>query len=153
LCLGSSHQCLSILLVAALFAAQADAIETGNSPAAATNDTLMRPSRNLNVTPYVGGSTLVGNVGLELQYENYGFNIGILISVTPIDNILCGGVRYYFRPRSHSWTIGFGVGVALDEPSPDEELCGPWSGDVPEDWVCNTGSVIDMYIGAGVPTI
>ncbi len=109
----------------------------------------VQTNKNFYITPYLGSSTLVGNFGVEFQYKNYGYNIGILqsIDVVAINNILCGGIRYYFKPSHHSWVISVGGGVVLDELKPDDNLCGPWSGDIPDDWVCETGSVIDMYIG------
>ena len=113
------------------------------------HDVGLQTNKNFHITPYLGSSTLVGNFGVEFQYKNYGYNIGILksIDVVAIDNILCGGIRYYFKPSHHSWVISVGGGVVLDELKPDDNLCGPWSGDIPDDWVCETGIVIDKYIG------
>jgi len=112
-----------------------------------TDDTLQVVSKSIFITPYVGGSTLVGNLGVEFRYKNVGYCIGDLVGVNAIDNIICGGIRYYFKPNRHSWTIGIGGGIALDKPGSNEDLCGPWSGDVPDDWVCGTESVIKSYIG------
>jgi hypothetical protein len=111
------------------------------------NDVSLQTNKNFHITPYLGSSTLVGNFGVEFQYKNYGYNIGIFKDIIAINNSLCGGIRYYFKPYHHSWVIGIGGGITLDEPKPDEDLCGPWSGDIPDDWVCETGSVVDMYVG------
>ena len=94
-----------------------------------TCDSLQTKKKSYYITPYLGGSTLAGNFGIEFQYENYGFNIGLLksIDVVAIDNILCGGIRYYFRPHHHSWVIGVGSGIVLDDLKPDDNLCGEWS--------------------------
>ena len=100
------------------------------------NDTLKTTIKDFYITPFIGSSTLVGNFGIEFQYNNFGYNIGILKSVdeAAIDNILCGGIRYYFKPYHHSWVIGIGGGYVLDELKPN-------------DLESETGSVIDMYIG------
>jgi hypothetical protein len=113
------------------------------------NDTPKAKNRNFYITPYLGSSTLVGNFGIEFQYKNCAYDIGLLrsIDVAAIDNIICGGIRYYFRPHRNSWVIAVGGGVVLDKLKPDDDLCGEWSGDKPDDWVCETGIVIDRYIG------
>ncbi|MFC1573252.1 hypothetical protein ACFL6M_06605, partial [Candidatus Eisenbacteria bacterium] len=109
-------------------------------------DSLQTVAKDFYITPYIGESTLVGNLGLELQHKHMGYNIGIFKNIIAIDNSLCAGVKYYTRPRRHSWVFGIGGGIALDEPGPDEELCGGWSGEIPDDWTCGTGSVVDMYV-------
>ena len=136
--------CISALLIDQSYTQE---LESKSSSDAC--DTLQTRKRSFCITPYLGGSTLVGNFGVEFQYKNYGCNIGLLksIDVAAIDNILCGGIRYYFKPYHHSWLIGVGGGVVLDDLKPDDDLCGQWSGDKPEDWVCETGIVIDKYIG------
>lgn len=123
--------------------------ELGSKSSSNTCDSLQTQKRSFYITPSIGSSTLAGNFGIEFQYKNYGCNIGILksIDVVAIDNILCGGIRYYFKPYHHSWVVGVGGGVVLDELKPDDDLCGEWSGDKPDDWVCKTGIVIDKYIG------
>ena len=108
----------------------------------------VQTNKNFYIIPYLGESTLVGNFGVEFQYKNYGYNIGILksIDVVAIENILCGGIRYYFKPYHHSWIVGLGGGITLDTPKPEEDiLCVGWSSE--KDWECITGSVIDMYFG------
>jgi len=90
--------------------------------------------KDFYITLYLGESTLVGNFGIEFQYKRIGYNIGVFQDIIAIDNSLCGGIRYYFKPHHHSWVIGIGGGIALDEPKPD-------------DWVGEPGSVVDMYIG------
>jgi len=136
--------CISTLLVDQSYAQELEGNLSSN-----TNDSLRTQKKSFYITPYLGSSTLVGNFGIEVQYKNYGYNIGILksIDVNAIDNILCGGIRYYFKPYHHSWVVGIGGGVVLDELKLDDDLCGPWSGDKPDDWVCETGIVIDKYIG------
>ena len=126
---------------------QSYAQELENKSTSDNNDSLRTATKNFYITPYLGSSTLVGNLGIEFQYNNFGYNIGIYKSIVAIDNSLCGGIRYYFKPHHHSWVLGIGGGIALDTPKPDEDLCGDWSGEIPDDWVCKTGSVIDMYIG------
>jgi hypothetical protein len=123
--------------------------ELESESSSSARDSLQTKTKSFYITPYLGGSTLVGNFGIEFQYRNYGLNIGLLksIDVSAIDNILCGGIRYYFKPYHHSWLIGVGGGVVLDELTPEDDLCGEWSGDKPDDWVCETGTVIDKYIG------
>jgi len=136
--------CISTLLVDQSYAQELEGNLSSN-----TNDSLRTQKKSFYITPYLGSSTLVANFGIEVQYKNYGYNIGILksIDVNAIDNILCGGIRYYFKPYHHSWVVGIGGGVVLDELKLDDDLCGPWSGDKPDDWVCETGIVIDKYIG------
>ena len=114
-----------------------------------STDDSLQTNKNFYLTPYLGGSTLVGNFGIEFQYKNYGYNIGILksIDVIAIENILCGGVRYYFKPYHNSLFVSVGGGSVLDKLKSDDNLCGPWAGDKPDDWVCETGIVIDKYIG------
>jgi len=114
-----------------------------------STDDSLQTNKNFYLTPYLGGSTLVGNFGVEFQYKNYGYNIGILqsIDVIAIENILCGGVRYYFKPYHNSLFVSVGGGSVLDKLKSDDNLCGPWAGDKPDDWVCETGIVIDKYIG------
>lgn len=123
--------CISVLFIDQSYARDLESKSTLN-----TNDSLQTKNKNFYIIPYLGSSTLVGNFGIEFQYKNYGYNIGLLksIDVVAIDNILCGGIRYYFKPHHHSWVIGIGGGIALDEPKPD-------------DWVGEPGSVVDMYIG------
>jgi hypothetical protein len=135
--------------ITVFFIDQSYAQELENKSSSDTYDSLQTKKKRFYITPYLGSSTLVGNFGIEFQHKNYGFNIGLLksIDVAAIDNILCGGIRYYFKPYHHSWVIGIGGGVVLDELKPDDNLCGEWSGDKPDDWVCGTGIVIDKYIG------
>ncbi|MCK4798078.1 MAG: hypothetical protein KAT05_11895, partial [Spirochaetes bacterium] len=38
------------------------------------NDTLKTTIKDFYITPYVGSSTLVGNLGIEFQYNNFGYN-------------------------------------------------------------------------------
>ena len=125
------------------------AVEIESKTHARADVSLEASDSTLQIVPYLGSSTLVGNFGVELQYRKFGYNIGLLksVDVAAIDNILCGGIRYYFKPHNHSWMLGVGCGVVLDELKPDDDLCGEWSGDVPEDWVCDTGVVMDKYIG------
>jgi hypothetical protein len=54
------------------------------------NDSLQTKNKNFYIIPHLGSSTLVGNFGIEFQYKNYGYNIGLLksIDVVAIDNIL-----------------------------------------------------------------
>ena len=136
--------CISVLFIDQSYAQDPESKSTLN-----TNDSLQTNNKNFYIIPHLGSSTLVGNFGIEFQYKNYGYNIGLLksIDVVAIDNILCGGIRYYFKPHHHSWVIGVGGGVVLDDLKPDDDLCGYWSGDKPDDWVCETGIVIDKYIG------
>ena len=114
-----------------------------------STDDSLQTNKNFYLTPYLGGSTLVGNFGVEFQYKNYGYNIGILksIDVIAIENILCVGVRYYFKQYHNSLFVSVGGGSVLDKLKSDDNLCGPWTGDKPDDWVCETGIVIDKYIG------
>jgi len=137
------------VLVSTLLIDQSYARQLEGESSSSADDSLKTGTRSFYVTPYLGGSTLVGNFGIEFQYKRYGYNIGILKStdVVAIDNILCGGIKYYFEPYHHSWAIGVGGGVVLDELKPDDNLCGEWSGDIPDDWVCDTGIVIDKYVG------
>lgn len=106
------------------------------------NDSL-QTNKNFYITPHLGVSTLVGGYGIEVQYKNYGFNIGFSphFSITPF-TILSGGIRYYFKPSNNSWVIGVGGGVVLDDLKPDDNLC--WA----TDDYCGIGTVTDMYIGA-----
>ncbi len=122
--------------ISAFIIDQSYAQESENKSTSDNNDSLQAATKNFYITPYVGSSTLVGNLGIEFQYNNFGYNIGILKSVdeAAIDNILCGGIRYYFKPYHHSWVIGIGGGYVLDELKPN-------------DLESETGSVIDMYIG------
>ena len=138
-----------ILLVNTIIGQSVDITDSDTNTLIQINDEGSQTNKNFYITPYLGSSTLVGNFGIEFQYKNYGYNIGILksIDVIAIDNILCGGVRYYLKPSHHSWVISVGGGVVLDELKPDDNLCGPWSGDITDDWVCETGTVIDKYIG------
>ena len=134
--------CISTPLIDRSYAQELNSKSTSN-----TNDTLQTIKKNFYIIPYLGVSTIVGNFGIEFQHKNYGYNIGILKSIIAIDNSLCGGIKYYFKPYHHSLVVGLGGGIALDTPKPDDDLCGGWSGEVPDDWECNTGSVIDMYVG------
>jgi len=134
--------CITTFLVDQSYTQELESKSTSN-----TNDSLQTTNKNFYITPYLGLSTLVGNLGIEFQYKKIGYNIGIFKNIIAIDNSLCAGIRYYFNPHHHSWVIGIGGGIALDTPGPDEDLCGGWSGEIPDDWTCNTGSVIDMYIG------
>ena len=129
--------------------APSSAKELESGPTARASDSLQTGEKTVHIVPYLGSSTLVGNFGFEFQYGRFGYNIGILksIDVVAIDNILCGGMRYYFKPYHHSWVLGIGSGVVLDDLKSDDDLCGEWSGDIPDDWVCETGKVIDKYIG------
>jgi len=149
MCLKFLTMILLAVYISTLLIGQSFAKELENKSSSNTSDSLQTKKESFYITPYLGGSTLVGNFGVEFQYKNYGYNIGNLksIDVNAIDNILCGGIRYYFKPYHHSWVVGVGGGVVLDELKPDDDLCGPWSGDVPDDWVCETGIVIDKYIG------
>ena len=135
--------CISTLLIDQFYAQELESKLTSS-----TNENL-QTNKNFYITPYLGSSTIVGNFGIEFQYKNYAYNIGILksIDVVDINNILCGGIRYYLKPSHHSWVISVGGGVVLDELKPDDNLCGPGSGDIPDDWVCETGTVIDTYLG------
>ncbi len=136
--------CISTLPIDQTYAQELESESFSN-----TGDSLKTIKKSFHITPYLGGSTLVGNFGIEFQYKRYGYNIGILksIDVVAIDYILCGGIRYYLKPYHQSWVVGVGGGVVLDELKPDDNLCGYWSGDKPDDWVCETGIVIDKYIG------
>jgi hypothetical protein len=138
-----------ILLVNTIIGQSVDITDSDTNTLIQINDEGSQTNKIFYITPYLGSSTLVGNFGIEFQYKNYGYNIGILksIDVIAIDNILCGGVRYYFKPSHHSWVISVGGGVVLDDLKPDDNLCGPWAGDKPDAWVCETGIVIDKYIG------
>ena len=149
MCLRYLTMILVIVCISTLLIDQSFAQELENKLSSNTCDSLKTKKKIFYITPYLGSSTLVGNFGVEFQYKNYGFNIGNLksIDVNAIDNILCGGIRYYFKPYHHSWVVGVGGGVVLDELKPDDDLCGPWSGDVPDDWICEVGIVIDKYIG------
>jgi len=133
---------ISVLLINQSYPQKIESKSTSNN-----KNSLQTTNKNFYITPFVGSSTLVGNLGLEFQYKNYGYNIGIFKSIITIDNSLCGGIRYYFTPHHHSWVMGIGGGIALDVPKPDDNLCGGWSGEIPDNWVCETGSVINMYIG------
>ncbi len=135
--------CFSTFLIDQSYAQELDTQSTSN------NNERLRKNKNFYITPYLGSSSIVGNFGIEFQYKNYGYNIGILksIDVVDINNILCGGIRYYLKPFHHSWVISVGGGVVIDDLKPDDNLCGPWSGDIPDDWVCETGTVIDTYVG------
>lgn len=86
-----------------------------------TNDSL-QTDRNFYLTAYSGLSTLVGNLGIEVQYKNYGYNIGLTHYSEEIGpfTILSGGMRYYFKPYNNSWVISFGGGVVLDDLKPDD---------------------------------
>ena len=123
--------CISTLLIDQSYAQELESKSTSD-----TDDSLQTTNKNFYIIPYIGSSTLVGNFGIEFQYKNYGYNIGLLksIAVDAIDNILCGGIRYYFKPHHHSWVVGVGGGVVLDELKPD-------------DLDSETGIVIDKYIG------
>ena len=134
--------CISTLLIDRSYAQELKSKSSSN-----TNDTLQTTKKNFYIIPYLGVSTIVGNFGLEFQHKNYGYNIGIFKSIIAIDNSLCGGIRYYFKPYHHSLVVGLGGGIALDTPKPGDDLCGGWSGEIPDDGVCETGSVIDMYVG------
>jgi len=149
MCRRSLAFVLLSLCIFALLVGQSYAQELESKSSSNTSDSLETRKKSFYITPYLGSSTLVGNFGIEFQYANYGCNIGLLksIDVAAIDNVLCGGLRYYFRPYRHSWLIGVGGGVVLDELKPDDDLCGEWSGDKPDDWVCETGIVIDKYVG------
>ena len=120
-----------LFLIDQTFAQEFGVRSTSNS-----NDSLQTTNRNYYITPYLGSSTLVGNFGIELQYKNYGYNIGLLKStdISEIDNILCGGLRYYFKPHHHSWVVGVVGGYVLDDLKPDD-LDG------------DTGIVMVQYIG------
>jgi len=135
--------------ISILFIDQSHAQDLVSKSTSNKNDSLQTETKNFYITPYLGSSTLVGNFGFEFQYKNFGYNIGLLksIDVIAIDNILCGGIRFYFKPYHHSWVIGLGGGIVLDDLKPDDNLCGPWNGDKPDDWVCEVGIVIDKYIG------
>ncbi len=39
------------------------------------SDSLQTSNKTLHVVPYLGSSTLVGNLGVELQYRKWGYNI------------------------------------------------------------------------------
>ena len=136
-----------IVLLPMLLVASSGAQEVANESNTAGADSSQAIADDFKITSYLGGSTLVGSLGVELQVGKTGYNIGILTGLVAIDAILCGGVKYYFKPHHHSWLVGVGGGIVLDKVSPDEDLCGPWSGDIPDEWVCETGSVIDMYCG------
>ncbi len=138
---------LLAVFVSTLLIDQSYAQELESNSSSNTTDSLQTEKKSFYIIPYLGTSTLVGTFGMEFQYKQYGYNIGILKAIIAVDNSLCGGIKYYFKPYHHSWVVGIGGGIALDEPKPDENLCGGWSGDIPDDWVCETGSVIDMYIG------
>jgi hypothetical protein len=137
------------VIISTFFIDQSYAQELESESSSTTGDSLKTKKKSFYITPYLGGSTIVGTFGIEFQYKRFGYNIGILksIDVVAIENILCGGIRYYFNPYQHSWVIGVGGGVVLDDLTPDDNLCGYWSGDKPDDWVCETGIVIDKYIG------
>ena len=109
-------------------------------------DSMESTNKNFYITPYAGESTLVGNFGIEFQYKNTGYNIGIFKDVIAVDNTLCGGVRYYFNPQDNSGVIGLGGGIALDQPQADEALCKDDDNDIPHGF-CETGSVLDRYLG------
>jgi len=147
MCLRSSSKIFGIVLTSFILVSQPYAQEMESKSTPATESSKRNPIKNSYFTPYVGGSTLTGNLGVEFQQGNIGYDIGILKSGIAIDTILCGGIRKYFQPHQHSWVVGFGGGIALKTPGPNEDLCGPWSGEIPDDWVCNTGSVIDKYLG------
>ena len=138
------YVCISVFFIDQSYAQELESKSSSN-----TCDSLLTKMKRFYITPYLGSSTLIGNFGIEFQYKNYGFNIGLLksIDVAAINNILCGGIRYYLKPYQHSWVVGVGSGIVLDKLKPDDDLCGPWSGDKPDDWVCETGIVIDKYIG------
>jgi len=138
-----------ILLVNTIIGQNVDITDSDTNTLIQINDEGSQTNKNFYITPYLGSSTLVGNFGIQFQYKNYGYNIGILksIDVIAIDNILCGGVRYYFNPYHNSLLVSVGGGSVLDKLKSDDNLCGPWAGDKPDDWVCETGIVIDKYIG------
>jgi hypothetical protein len=123
--------CLSTLLINRFYAQELESKSTSDN-----ENSLRTGKKSFYITPYVGSSTLVGNFGIEFQYKNYGYNIGLLKSIDEdaINNILCGGIRYYFNPHHHSWVVGVGGGVVLDELEPDD-LGG------------ETGTVMDRYVG------
>ncbi len=110
-----------------------------------STDDSLQTNKNFYITPYLGASSLAGVYGIELQYKNYGFNIGInndMEGSGPF-TYLSGGIRYYFKPSNNSWVISVGGGVLLDDLKPDDNLC--WPGGDPD---CGTGTVVDMYVGA-----
>jgi hypothetical protein len=109
-----------------------------------STDDSLQTNKNFYITPSLGISTLVGAYGIEFQYKNYGYNIGLTFVSEEIGpfTTLSGGIRYYFNPSHHSWVISVGGGVVLDDLKPDDNLCLPGDDD------CEEGTVTDMYIGA-----
>ncbi len=79
-----SSVCIFALLVDQSYAQGLESKSSSNAC-----DSLQTKKKTSYITPYLGGSTLVGNFGIEFQYRNYGLNIGLLksIDVSAIENI------------------------------------------------------------------
>ncbi len=91
---------LTVIFLYGLFTPHTAYAEAPNPPA---------KERFAYFTPKLGFSPFTGIIGFEEQLGHWGWNLGIPLS---------GGIRYYFRPKKHSWYAGLygqGFGYNHDE--------------------------------------
>ncbi len=76
--------------------------------------------KNFYLTPRIGWSTFTGNIGIELQYKHFAFDIGDLTGKN-IKHYLTFGFKYYFYSNHSTIYTGIGGGVALTDNEGDSE--------------------------------
>ena len=110
-------------------------------------------AKDFYITPRIGFSTLTGQIGIELQYKHFAFDIGFLMAgdFSPAGRffyILSYGIKYYFKPHRSTLYIGLGSGIGLNKGLDPQDIGKSFI--IGYRWRWGKGWDFSLGLGAGI---